>query len=109
MITNPTKVNWENPTQAKDPTGAVVAWSAATDLAGIEIQLDTTAAVSVPVSASATSFDLTTLAAYTGLSAGQHTIDIAVVTKEGAASPFSSTVTFLRALVPLAPTAVALA
>ena len=101
---NPKTASWVNPVQATDPTGAVVAWDPNSDLAGIEIELDGAAAVSVPAALGATSFDLTTLAAYTGLASGQHTLEIAIVTKEGAASPFSSAVTFLRALVPLAPT-----
>jgi hypothetical protein len=101
---NPKTASWTNPTQGIDPTGATVAWDPTADLAGIEIQLDGAAAVSVPVALGATSFDLTSLAAYKALASGQHTFDIAVVTKEGAVSPFSSTVTFLRAVVPLAPT-----
>lgn len=109
MITNPKTASWVNPTQGKDPNGTLVPWDANTDLAGIEIQLDGQPVVSVPVSLGATSADLTTLTAYTSLPSGQHTIDIALVTKEGAVSPFSSTVTFLRAVVPLAPTSVVVA
>lgn len=106
---NPKSVSWANPTQATDPSGATVAWDPKTDMAAVEIQFDGTAAVAVPVSLGATSFDLTSISAYTALPSGQHTLDLAIVTKEGAVSPFSSTVTFLRALVPFAPTAVVVA
>jgi hypothetical protein len=105
---NPKTANWINPTQATDQTGALVAWDASTDMAGIEIQFDGTPAVSVPTGFG-TSFDLTTLAAYKALPAGSHNLDMAVVTKEGAVGQFSSTQPFQVAVVPLAPTAVVLA
>lgn len=106
---NPKNVSWVNPTQATDQTGALVAWDAATSLAGIEIQFDSVPAVSVPVALGATSFDLTSIAAYKALLAGAHALDMAVVTKEGATSQFSGTVPFLIEVTPLAPTAVVVA
>lgn len=108
-VTNPKSVSWTNPTQAIDPNGATIAWDPATDLAAIEIQIDGTGAVSVPVSLGATSFALTSLSAYQALAVGAHSLGLAIVTKEGAVSPFSGTTPFLRAVVPLAPTAVVLA
>jgi hypothetical protein len=107
--TNPKNVSWANPTQATDQTGATVAWSAATDLAGIEIQFDSVPAVSVPVAFSTASFDLTSLAAYKALATGSHSLALAVTTKEGASSSFSGAVSFLIEVTPLAPTAVVVA
>lgn len=101
---NPKKATWVNPTQAVDQTGATVAWDSGTDLAGIEIQFDSAAAVSVPVAFAANSFDLTSLAAYKALPVGTHAITLAVVTKEGASSSFSGAATFLIEVTPLAPT-----
>jgi hypothetical protein len=109
MITNPRKISWNNPTEGIDASGNTVAWNASTDLAGIEIELDGTPEVSVPVSLGANNFDLTTLASYKALAVGQHTIAMAVVTKEGAVSPFTSAVTFLSAVVPLVPTNIVVA
>jgi hypothetical protein len=106
---NPKTVTWVNPTQATDQTGAAVSWDAATDLAGIEVQLDSVAAVSVPVALAATSFDLTSLAPYKALPAGTHAISLAVVTKEGTVSPFSGVIPFLVEVTPMAPTSVVVA
>lgn len=106
---NPTRANWVNPTQAKDANGAVVPWDPTTDFGGIQLVLDGTPAVSVPAQAAITTFDLTSLAAYQALPVGSHTLGLAVTTKEGVSSAFSPPVTFLRAVVPLAPTAVVLA
>lgn len=108
MSFNPKTVSWVNPTQGTDQNGNTVAW-AATDFAGIEIQLDSEAAVSVPMTAEATSFDLTTLAAYQALPSGTHTLGLAVVTQEGAVSAFGQSNTFSTGVVPLAPTAVVVA
>jgi hypothetical protein len=104
---NPKEISWVNPTQATNPDGSVVAWNAAADLGGIQIAFDGTPAVSIPINATDTKFALTTLAAYEALGVGSHTATLAVVTKEGAASPFSDAVTFLRAVVPMVPTSVA--
>lgn len=104
MTTNPKTATWVNPTQATDQSGATVAWSAATDLAGIQLSFDGQPAVSFPVSLGATQADLTKIAPYTSLPAGNHTLAIELVTKEGAVSPFSNTVSFSIALVPFAPT-----
>lgn len=107
-VINPTHVNWVNPTQALAPDGSQVAWDANTDLGGVEIQLDGVPVVSAPVAFGATSFDLTTISTYQSLPVGSHTIGMAVVTKEGAASKFTDPVTFLRSVVPFAPTGVTL-
>lgn len=109
MVTNPKNVSWANATQAINSAGATVAWDPTTDMAGIEIAFDGQPAVSVPTSLGATSFTLTSLAAYLALSSGQHTLTMADVTKEGAVGGFSAPLTFLTAVVPLAPTSVALA
>lgn len=108
-VLNPRVLSWVNPTQALDQTGKTVAWDPATDLAGVEIQLDGAGAVSVPLAAVADAFDLTTLAAYEELPVGTHTVALAVTTKEGVSSDFSVPVTFLTGVVPLAPTGLTLA
>lgn len=106
---NPKTISWVNPTQAHDQNGAVTAWDAATDMAGITIQIDGQDAVSVPTSAGATKFDITTLDAYKALPVGAHSLKIADVTKEGTVGDQSAAAPFSVAVVPLAPTAVALA
>lgn len=109
MVTNPKSISWVNPTTGTDQSGNTVSWDANTDLAGIEIQLDSVPAVSVPVSTGANSFNLRTLSAYLSLPAGQHNVGMAVVTKEGAVSSFTSAVTFQVAVVPAAPTSLVVA
>lgn len=109
MVTNPKTLSWANATQAVNSGGATVAWDPTTDMAGIQISFDGQAAVSVPTSLGATSFNLTTLAAYLALPVGQHTLAMADVTKEGAVGASSPPVTFLTDVVPLAPTSVTLA
>lgn len=109
MVTNPKTVSWANAIQAVNSAGATVAWDPTSDMAGIQISFDGNTAVSVPTSLGATSFNLTTLAAYLALPAGQHALVMADVTKEGAVGGFSAPLTFLIAVVPLAPTSVALA
>lgn len=109
MIINPKTISWVNATQGINQSGATVAWDPTTDLAAVEISFDGVAAVTVPVALGATSFNLTTLPAYTALPSGSHTIGLAEVTKEGAVSAFAASVTFLVSVVPLAPTSVVVA
>lgn len=109
MITNPHTVGWVNPVNGTNQAGQTVAWDPTQDLAAIEIEFDSAPAVSVPVALGATKFDITTLAAYQSLPSGQHTIALAVVTKEGAVSGFAPAQAFQAAVVPLAPTNIVLA
>lgn len=101
---NPHTISWANPTTNTDGTP----YNAATDNAGYELVLDGAPAVSIPVSYG-TSFDLSTLAAFTALKSGSHTAALAVVNKQGVVSDFSAQATFLLAGTPSAPTAVAVA
>jgi len=109
MVTNPQTVSWANATQATDQNGNIVSWNATSDMAGVEIAFDGQAAVSVPASSAITSVTLKSVAGYSALPAGQHTLTVSDVTKEGAVSAPSQTVTFLIALVPMAPTNIQLA
>lgn len=97
-------LSWTNPTQNTDGTAFDPA-----DFAGIEIELDGAPAVSVPESAAVTSFDLSTLAAWSGLKSGSHTVTLAITNKEGNTSDFASPVTFPVLAVPMAPTALSVA
>lgn len=106
MSFNPKTVSWVNSTQGTDQNGNTVPWDATADLAAIAIEIDAETVLSVPVSLGATSFDLTTLASYQALAAGSHTLELALVTKEGAVSAFAAPDTFSIGVVPLAPTAV---
>lgn len=109
MITNPKTISWTNATQGVDQNGNTVPWSASADLAGVQISFDGAAAVSVPATTAITQLALSSIAGYSTLAAGQHTVTVAEVTKEGAVSPPSVVQTFLTAVVPLAPTSVVLA
>lgn len=109
VVTNPRKASWVNATQGTDQSGNAVAWDANSDLAAVEIKFDGQAAIDVPVAGGATSLDLTTVDAYKALPAGQHSIQLAEVTKEGAVSDFTASVPFQVAVVPLAPTSLVLA
>lgn len=101
---NPKNINWLNPTTATAANGNTVPWNANTDLAGIQIDLDSQPAVSVPLAFGANTFQINSLSAYQGLSLGTHNVAIAVVTVEGAVSPESNIVQFLIDVVPFAPT-----
>lgn len=109
MVTNPKTISWVNAVQAVDQNGNTVAWSASADLAGVQIAFDGQAAVSVPATTAITQLALASIAGYSTLAAGQHTVTVAEVTKEGAVSPPSVSASFLIALVPLAPTTVMVA
>jgi hypothetical protein len=77
-------------------------------MAGIEIQLDGTGAVSVPAGV-VTTYSLPQVSAYAALAAGTHTLQLAIVSKEGSVSPFAASQTFQVAVVPLVPTSVVVA
>lgn len=108
MITNPSTASWVNATQGTDQNGNTVPWDALTDMAGVQVSFDGQPAVSVPTQF-ANKIALSTVGSYAALPPGQHTMTVADVTKEGAVSPPSQTVTFLVAVVPNAPTGLALA
>lgn len=95
---NPKNLNWTNPTTYTDGTPYGQA-----DNAGYTLQLDTTPAVSIPIGWG-TGFDLTTLASYKALTSGPHTVAIAVVSKAGIASDFSTPATFQVSGKPSTPT-----
>ena len=78
-------LNITNPTTFTDGS----AFSASTDTAGYEIQIDGAAAVSIP-NGYLTTFDLSTLAVWSTLKSGMHTVALAVVTKEGATGVYGS-------------------
>lgn len=109
MVTNPKHLNWTNATQGTNVAGATVAWDPTSDMAGIQVSFDGQPAVSVPTALNATTLDMTTVAAFMALGAGQHTITMADVTKEGAVGQSAAPITFLLAVVPLAPTIVTVA
>ena len=93
-------LNWTDPTQNTDDSAFDP-----TTLAGIQISIDASAAVSVPLT-SGTSYDMATLAAYQSLKPGAHAVALALVTKQGAVSDYSNTVSFSVGLVPKPPVAV---
>jgi hypothetical protein len=74
-----------------------------TDTTGYQIAIDATPAVSIPIGY-ATTFDMSTLAVWPTLKTGQHSVQLAVVTKEGVTGLFG-TATFPILGVPVAPTA----
>lgn len=98
------QLSWVNPSTNTDGS----AFSAATDLAGIQIEFDAAPVVSVPVSFNANTFDLTTLAAYNSLKSGDHTVAISVVNTAGSPSALSPSDTFSIAVVPNAPSGLAI-
>lgn len=100
MSFKPVTLTWVNPTAREDGT----TYDAKTENAGYTIQVDGTAAVSIPL-AFGTSFDLTTLGLFVDLKQGNHTAALAAVDKAGGQSAFSGAVTFPRNYSPRAPTA----
>lgn len=103
-MANPKVLSWTNPTQYTDGSP----YDASTANAGYVIALDGLGAVAIPL-AFGTSFDLSTLAAYQALKRGSHTVALAVVTKEGMQSDFSSATTFQIAVPAMAPTSLKMA
>ena len=108
MLTNPKHITWVNPLTGTDQNGNVITWNPQTDMKGIELQFDGGTPIEVDCGF-VTSYDMSQLAQYKALPAGQHTVDMCILTDEGVLSGFSASVTFLIAVVPLAPTNVALA
>lgn len=96
-MTSPYMLTWVNPTTNTD--GSALAQS---DVAGYTIVLDGAAAVSVPLGY-ATSFDLATLAGFSSLKSGNHTVALAVTNKEGVTGNAAS-VSFSVVPVPGVPT-----
>lgn len=91
---NPRTLSWTNPTTNADGTTM-----AQTDFAGYVLALDGAPAVSVPLQFG-TSFDMSTLAAYTALKSGSHTVTLAVVNVAGNTGVASDAATFSIAAVP---------
>lgn len=103
-VYNPKTLSWTNPTLNTDGTAYDL-----TRTAGYELQIDGTGAISIPLANGGTSFDVSTLAAYTALPAGAHTFALDIVTKEGVKSAFSTTFPFSIVGTPKAPTALSAA
>lgn len=91
-------LNIGNPTVMTDGTP----FAGPTDTAGYQIGIDGGAVVSIP-NGYLTSFDMSTLAIWSTLKSGTHSVTLAVVTKEGATGVFGST-TFSILGIPAAPT-----
>lgn len=102
MLTNPKHISWVNPLQGTNQNGDLTTWDPSTDMKGIELQFDGGTPIEVDCGF-VTTYDMSQLDAYRGLKSGQHTVDMAILTNEGALSGFSLSVTFLIAVVPLAP------
>ncbi len=98
-MNQPKTLSWTNPAQMTDGT----AYDAAANQAGISIVLDGAPAISVPTGGASTA-DLTSIAAFQSLKAGNHTVAIDVVTKTGVHSALTAALTFLVDGVPDAPT-----
>ena len=92
-------LSWVNPTQYTDG----VTYDAQNQNAGYELDVDSQPAVSIPLQFG-TSFDLTTLASWSSLKSGPHTVALAVVTKGGVVGLFSNPATFPFEAPPMAPT-----
>jgi hypothetical protein len=103
MKAGPSLLTWTLPTSNTDGSALDP-----TTLAGVQLSIDGSAAVAVPV-ASATKFDMVGLAAYDALKPGSHTIALALVTKGGAVSDFTSPLSFPVGVVPMAATNLAVA
>lgn len=91
-------LNITNPTTFTDGTPFV----GSADTQGYQISIDKAASVSIP-NGYLTTFDLSTLAVWSTLKSGNHTVDLAVVTKEGVTGVFGST-SFQILGIPSAPT-----
>lgn len=93
----PIKLSWTNPT-ANDDTSAY----AQADNAGYVIAIDAAPQVSIPL-VWGTSFDATAMIEAMKLKAGNHTLALAVVSKQGETGKFSPALTFPVFSVPNAP------
>lgn len=97
-MTAPHVLNWTNPTANTDGSAYTQSQNA-----GYTIQIDGTgAAVSVPL-AWGTSFDLSTLALWSGLKSGSHTVALAAVSTGGQQSAFSTPASFPVPATPNSP------
>lgn len=105
MAAQPHTLSWQDPTTYAD--GSVLDTSL---IVGYEIQIDAVGIVSIPKQAGNT-FDLTTLASWTTLKAGTHTVMLAVVLSAAANSAVGAfgTATFPIFGTPTAPTHLAVA
>lgn len=101
LISNPKTLTWTNPATYIDGSAYGQA-----DNAGYQIAFDGQPAISIPLSWG-TSFDLVTLAAYTALKKGTHTLALAPVSVKGVVGAFSSA-SFSVDLAPSAVTNLAL-
>jgi hypothetical protein len=112
LVINPKTLSWAWPTTAKDQSGASVAL-ALSDIVAVEVQFDGGAVIDVTSvtgqSGPQASLVLASVPAYLALAPGQHTVDVAAKTAEGSIGAFSAPVSFLIAVVPDSPTALALA
>jgi hypothetical protein len=97
-------LSWVNPTQYTDG----VAYDGPNQNAGYQIDLDSAPAVSIPLQYG-TSFDLQTLASWSSMKTGSHTVALAAVTKGGVVGVFSNPATFPFEAPPMAPTNVRVA
>lgn len=97
-------VSWVNPTTYADGSPL----NGQQEIAGYGIKVDGQGEVSVP-SGYATSFDLTTLAVWTTLKRGSHTVAVSVVAKDGGESDFSGATTFPIIVKPSPVTSVSVA
>lgn len=93
----PHVMTWTNPTTDTDgnPYGQ-------NDNAGYTIAVDGTPGVSVPL-AFGTSFDIGSLAGVQALKSGQHSVALALVSKQGVTGVFSNPATFPIFATPAAP------
>jgi hypothetical protein len=103
MAMQPHILSWVNPTANTD--GSAYTQS---DNAGYTIEIDGTGTVSIPL-AWGTSFDLSTLAEWSTLKSGTHTVALAVVSTAGVSSAYSAPATFSVLSVPNPPTGLAVA
>lgn len=99
---NPHVISWVNPTQNTDGSAL-----AATGIAGYELSIDGAPAVGLPLTAEATSFDMSTLASFDALKSGAHSVTLAVVSTAGAVGAPSTAASFSLNPVPGQPTGVA--
>jgi len=102
---NPTTIFWANPTSRTDGTPYGQADNAGYELAitGAATPPPATGQIAIPL-AFGTSFDVSTLAAYQGLSTGDYDFYLRVVDKNGLVSGWSNAAPFSRAMAPMVPT-----
>ena len=105
MTLEPHTLSWVNPTQ--DTATPPNPFDPAT-IAGYQIAFDGGAPFALPLTAAATSFDMSTLPQYQALARGKHTVTIDVIDNAGFISGLSNPpASFLIGFAPMAPSAVA--